>query len=521
MSLPRFLSRIADAAGPLLTDLDQSAIGTRLEEVIVALRIDAETAALDGQAPGFLLAVNLAARLYPNLVIDAPEPLKEEAVKLAGAIHPGIELTDGNGAVELAWGPGTPLVERVTVACAGWIVFLDKEDQACGACVAAAAMAAACFAMAQVFRAVFAEHLEHGRSAAKSWELNLVTLGEGGADVPWPEPIDIGTVHLAGCGAIGQAAVATLAVLPVSGTLVAVDHDTVDVGNLQRYVLTRDTDEKSNKPGLIKRALKKTDITVQPVRSRWGDDEHSGSGAETVLVALDSEDDRISVQASLPRAVYNGWTQPEDIGVSRHEHFGEEPCLACLYIPRGPKPSRSELIARALGQHELRVLTYIVNRVPVGAPLVPGQLQPTLRLALPPEASSWTERSLLEDVAVVFGRDPAELTEFAELTVELLYRDGICAGMLHGADGDNRAQEVSVPLAHQSALAGVMLAIEFFMACSPALRSHRPKLPEMRYDVLRDNPQVLPVPSSRRNGCICEDADFLDAYVSRWSTAAN
>ncbi len=192
--------------------------------------------------------------------------------------------------------------------------------------------------------------------------------------------------------------------------------------------------------------------------------------------------------------------------------------MACLYIPRGPKPSHSELIARALGQHELRVLRYIVDQVPVGAPL-PGQPQLTLRLALPPEASAWTERSLLDDVAVAFGRDPGELIEFAGLTVELLYRDGICAGMLHGADGGNRAEEVSVPLAHQSALAGVMLAIEFFVARSPALRGHRPELPELRYDVLRDNPQVLPTPSSRRDGCICEDVDFLDAYAARWAAA--
>jgi hypothetical protein len=102
------------------------------------------------------------------------------------------------------------------------------------------------------------------------------------------------------------------------------------------------------------------------------------------------------------------------------------------------------------------------------------------------------------------------------LAVELLYRDGICAGMLHGADGENRADEVSVPLAHQSALAGVLLAIEFFVACSPDLRAHRPALPELRYDVLRDNPQEMPAPSSRREGCICEDTDFLETYATRW-----
>jgi ThiF family len=517
MTLPRFLSRIADATGPLLSGLDASAIGARLEEVTVALRIDAQTCGLDGQVPGFLLAVNLSARLYPNIAIDAPEPLKAEATKLARAINAGVEIADGEGDVELLWGAGKPSAERVTVACKGWTIFLDREDQACGGCVAAAAMSAACFAMAQIFRAVFAGHLEHGRATGRPWELNLVTLGEGDVDVPGPEQINVGSVHLAGCGAIGQATVATLAVLPVSGTLVAVDHDSIDVGNLQRYVLAHDKDVSSNKPGLVKRALKGTGLKVQSVKTRWGEDDRSGVGAETVLAALDSESDRIGVQASLPRTVYNAWTQPDDIGVSRHEHFGEEPCLACLYWPRGAKPSRSELIAKALGQHELRVLIYLVHKLPVRALLDPGQITGTLRLSPPEDASIWTERSLLADVAEVFGRDPAELEQFGDLTVELLYRDGICAGMLHGADGENRADEVSVPLAHQSALAGVLLAIEFFVACSPDLRAHRPALPELRYDVLRDNPQEMPAPSSRREGCICEDADFLEIYAARWT----
>lgn len=521
MTLPRFLSRIADAAGPLLSGLDASSIGTRLQEVTVALRIDRRTALLDGQAPGFLLAVNLAARLYPNIVLDAPDSLKAEATKLARAINPGVELSDGEGDVELLWGAGRPSAGRVTVACEGWTVFVDREEQLCGECVAAAAMGAACFAMAQIFRAVFAMHLEHGRTAARPWELNLVTLGEGGADVPGPGQIDLGSVHLAGCGAIGQAAVMTLAALPVSGTIVAVDHDSIDEGNLQRYVLAHDKDVSSNKPGLVKRALKGTRLEVQSVKTRWGEDDRSGVGAETVLTALDSESDRIGVQASLPRTVYNAWTQPDDIGVSRHERFGEEPCLACLYWPRGPKPSRSELIAKALGQPELRVLIYLVHKLPVRAVLAAAQITGTLRLSPPEDVSAWTERSLLADVAEVFGRDPGELEQFGDLTVELLYREGICAGMLHGADGENRAQEVSVPLAHQSALAGVLLAIDFFVARSPELKRMRPALPEIRYDVLRDNPQEMRAPSSRREHCICEDSDFLEAYAARWGVAAS
>ena len=51
------------------------------------------------------------------------------------------------------------------------------------------------------------------------------------------------------------------------------------------------------------------------------------------LVALDSPEARIAVQASLPGPLYNAWTHPADVGWSRHERFGEDPCLACLYWP--------------------------------------------------------------------------------------------------------------------------------------------------------------------------------------------
>jgi hypothetical protein len=497
--------------------LERSEIGARLEAVTVALRIDDATAELDGQAAGFLLAVNLAARLYPALVIDAPDELRRKAAEIATAIHPGVMLDGGDATadVELLWHPATPTPQRVTVCCTGWTVRIDETDAAADACVAAAAMAAAALGMAQVFRAVFADQLANGRAEPVPWSANLVTLGPDHVDLPFPEPVEIGRTHLAGCGAIGQAAATVLATLPATGTLVAVDDDAVDLGNLQRYVLTHDDDVGKDKPGFIERVFQGTGIAVEPVRARWGDTEASGPGAQTVLAALDSEPDRIGVQASLPREVYNAWTQQDDIGFSRHERFGTDPCLACLYWPRAKRMNRSERMAHELGQHELRVLSYLAGDVAAGSPLRPDQVLSTLRLRPPPEAEGWTQRSILDDLAARAGVEPDALEVYRGLTIDFLYQDGVCGELLHL----ERDEPVSVPLAHQSALAGALLAIGFFVARSPALAQHRPALTQARYDVLADNPQTLPLPASRRPGCLCDDSDFTEAYVERWQGA--
>jgi hypothetical protein len=80
----------------------------------------------------------------------------------------------------------------------------------------------------------------------------------------------------------------------------------------------------------------------------------------------------------------------------RHEQFGFEPCLACLYYPDRSRPSEHELIADALRQSPLRVLMYLITRTPVGAPLPHVAAIPDL----PPseDAVAWTRRPLLDDL---------------------------------------------------------------------------------------------------------------------------
>ncbi len=519
MTLPPFLTRIQNAAGPLVGGLGESQLGDRLRDCALLLEIDAHAATDPGHRAAFLLAANLGARFYPRLSLDAPDDLTEAAADLARTINSGCEFgLPPRRANTLSWRGGEPTATRVTVSAEGWNLSIDGSDPARTGANPLAAMAAAALGIGELFRALFADLLPHGRSEPSHFAINLLTLADASPAPAVPDSVELGTVHLAGCGAIGQAFVAALRELPVTGTLVVVNHDGLDEGNLQRYVLSASADVDTAKPALIARALAGHGLTVQPVEGRWGEDERTGPGQQTVVSALDSKQGRIELQAGLPKEIFNAWTQPEDIGVSRHQAFGSDPCLACLGWPKHARPSESQMIADALGEHELRVLLYLGHGTPVGQPLTPAQLQPTGRLALPEAAAAWSQRSLLADLIERYQLPPGQSEQLGALPVRGLYRDAVCAGMLIEHAGDRRDADVSVPLAHQSALAGILLATWLVVDRVPALRALRASATQARYDVLRGGVQVWPRNRSREERCLCSDPDFRDAYTNRWPT---
>jgi ThiF family len=514
--LPNFLSRIHNAAGPLLGGIASSELGERLLATTIRLETGEEQVADPGQRAAFLLAVNLAARLYPRLSLVAPDDLAGEAEALARGINPAVELGEGDGrVVVLSWLGGEPTADRVTVAAEAWNVSLDRVDPAAPA-QALAAMAAAALGIGEAFRAVFADLLEEGRSAPVPFTFNLVSFGEPVELPALPKAVELGEIHLAGCGAIGQAVVATLAELPVAGTLHAVDHDPLDEGNLQRYLLAGAGDPGKPKPELVERALAGSELKVERVETLWGADERTAPGRGTVLAALDTKQGRIELQGGLPREIFNAWTRHGDLGVSRHQSFGgEQGCLACLYWPNRPRPNETELIAEALAEDELRVASYLLSGTPVGVPLPAEAIGGTVRLPPPSDPGPWTSRSLLADLIERFSLPAAEFEPLAGLDVRGLYRDAVCAGMMieHGAE---RGAEVSVPLAHQSALAGILLATALVVDRVPELRAARPERIVARYDVLRGGAQGWTRPTGREPRCICSDPDFLTAWEKRW-----
>ena len=209
-------------------------------------------------------------------------------------------------------------------------------------------------------------------------------------------------------------------------------------------------------------------------------------------------------------------TQPADVGWSRHESFGEEPCLACLYVPTGRRPSQHELVSRALRQPELRVLAYLTFRVPVDSPLRPEQIPRLPNHPVPQDASTWVSQSILEDIGQRIGTDSDGLSIWKGKQIGDLYREGICGGAIISDKLGELPQEVAVPLAHQSAFGGIMLATQLIVGSSSELQPFRSTSTEARLDVLAGLPQVVARPRQRTPSCLCSDSDFVARYNQKW-----
>jgi len=317
--------------------------------------------------------------------------------------------------------------------------------------------------------------------------------------------VDISDAVLVGAGAIGNGTIWALANTElVTGELTVVDPENIELSNLQRYALSCLDDVGKPKVNLAAQYVStlRTDMSISAERSTWGQyvAQRAGHKIDRVLVALDTAEDRVAVQSSLPRWLINAWTQPENLGVSRHPEFGERACLACLYLPVGQRKSRDVLVAEAIGaigpQELLEVRTFLHDGRPVGEAFVRRTAE---RLRVPYEA----------------------IAEFANRELSDFYTEAVCGGLTISLGASHEsARSAEVPLAFQSTLAGILLAGELFIDVSGSRNYALPCRTEI--NVLRPLGSFLNVPTSRNltGRCICADQDFIRAYQLKYASPA-
>lgn len=499
MALADYYKRAAVAAVQVLDGFDEGWFEAQLESVHVGITFDDQAATPEGQAL-LDLCVRLLSRLYPRLAIVGPTAEAAKLRRLATAINPAIDLTKNAEDVEVGIGVGVVAQPFPTTIYAGstrWDALIDDEaaqplgdsDNPFGP------GAAACLAAANLFRYVFL-----GVQSQLDRGLRFSTLLGDRVDEPTRNPrrkwrLD-GRAALIGCGAIGNAVTWALARAPLDGEVHLVDHEAIELSNLQRYVLAARCDEEAVKtelartfgraggPQLISHPLHLADFL-----------ETEGYEWDYFLLALDSAADRRSAQAALPRWVANAWTQPRDLGCSIHPRFGGDgACVACTYLPEGAAPHEDELVARAL-------------RVP--------QLQQQIRTLL--HTGAPVQRDILSAVAAAIGRPVEILLPYEGRPIRDLYVEGFCGGAVIPVQELGRPRgEMHVPLAHQSALAGVLLAAALVRS---AIGADPEVTTKTQLDLLGPVGQMLAQPLlARRDGrCICDDRDFVAAYKLKYS----
>lgn len=500
MSLASYFGRTATAASQVLQRFDTKEFEGLLNGLIVGIAFDDEACSGEGRASLDLL-VRLMSRFYPTVCLM---PMGTEAKKLARSL--GSLARSINGQITIVPRQSAKITQclvvgstdaqvscpKLYVGSDGWLAkFSSKHPVTSGTSYNMfGAGAAACIAAANLFRLVFAGQLGGGGVDGDVTFSLFDYLPGSDANPALPEATELDDLHLLGVGAIGNGAVWALARVPrLQGHLSVVDAEELDQSNLQRYVMAVERDVGQSKVKLARRYLRTQEaVAVKGHGVRW-QALAAVQPLQNVAVALDTAADRVAVQATLPRRIVNSWTQRGDLGVSHHEFDGEMACLACLYLPSGAAPNEDQVIAEAL-KLEDRIMDVVRPMLHSGAPVSP---------------------ELIQEIAGRLTVPLAPLLPFVGQPLRNFYQGAICGGLVFQLTGGSRPVRVEVPMAFQSAMAGIMLAAEIVKGAN----GNTPDWTTAKLNLLRKMPRDIITERRRKDRlarCICQDLDYLDVY---------
>lgn len=505
MALANFFNKTALAASHVLQNFDVEQFGDILVRQCIGVAFDS-SAAISPEARALLsLLVNLLSRLYPRIALlptgGQAEALCPALVAQARLINPEIELTSKLGDVTLCLALQSAVIRGqfpvIYLASRGWIACLSSaEPLKCGQSKNPFGPgAAACFGVANAFRYTFSEHLPSG-GLDDALRFSTLHFDRTSTLRSKRRAIDLGELHLIGAGAIGNGAVWALSRMPdLSGRIVIIDPEEVDMSNLQRYVLCDQGSIGRRKVEVLGGVLKESSLDSREHFGTWGSylscrDDYM---LDRVAVAVDSAEDRRAVQAALPRWIANAWTQPENIGVSRHTFLDDQACLCCLYWPSGAQKSRDEIIAEA-----------------IGLPGAKEEVRSRLQNIQP------TDADLLRRIADALHVPLDPLLQFEGRPLQDFYSQAICGGLiLRLGNRDNDPAQVQAPMSFQSCLAGILLAAEVV--------AHAGALRQESYPVRSTINLLRPLRSSefsfaqaKHPSCICQDPDYQAIYQAKY-----
>lgn len=272
MSLPEFMERTLDALTGLPVAHDRDWFRQRLESSSLTLAAAPGVGDHPAHRSGFLLAANLAGRLYPRIQLDASAQLCDEAELLIRAVNPDADVARGGteGSLALLYGMPSRDESQIGVCATGWRVELHPDDPDLTRAAGPAALAAAAIGSSEISRQLIRDALPvPKRRPSPAAAFNLIDWTAATYDdLVRTDPLDLGRLHLVGAGAIGEGAALAFGTMPLSGELLPVDHEAITTSNLQRYVLATADDVGHPKTSLIARHLGTSALRVTEVPTR-------------------------------------------------------------------------------------------------------------------------------------------------------------------------------------------------------------------------------------------------------------
>jgi hypothetical protein len=127
---------------------------------------------------------------------------------------------------------------------------------------------------------------------------------------------------------------------------------------------------------------------------------------------------------------------------------------------------------------------------------------------------------LLQLLAASNHIDVAQLDKYKGLGLREFYSAAVCGGVLLALRNENSVTEqIEAPLAFQSAMAGILELSELVISRAKLRTEKFPNVTQF-YPLLqvssRINPYNHSLPKDDTGKCICNDADYRQAYLHKW-----
>ncbi|MCE5205126.1 MAG: E2 ligase fold family C protein [Porphyromonadaceae bacterium] len=520
MALAKYFSKDLLAINRLV-NTDHSVLLDRLNSAVISLAFDENCVKTFEGRCGVDIILRLISRLYPKLkLIDlsgANKERLEEYQSIAKRINSNIELVDSKTAEDVLVILGDSKKEitteglKIHFGSDNWIAKYSLESvQEFGDSNNPIGVGiSACIVASNIFRHIFKDMLNN-YDLDNSFELSTYSLDTNTKieNNPIIEDIELNNLVIAGIGAIGNGVIWTLSKIKnLKGNIHLVDDERISISNLQRYVLLEETNEDDIKVDVAKNYFTQKNLSVTPFKCNWDCylNKLDDWNVNCVAVGIDNAKDRIGIQSTLPKIIFNAFTETESLAITRHKDFVNESCLSCSYIPlKKEKDFINEVADNCnIPQKAELVKAYYNLNLPVGIPI--------------PNSN---HDSLLLTIAKSNNIPIEELNQFNEMTLNQFYSDFVCGGIiLNVSKTDKDIKNVDAPLAFQSAMAGILLSAELIKhtLCPDIIQEQRTDFYHLSPIYNGVNPYHRLIVKDETGRCICRDEDFINRYKEKWN----
>ncbi|HMJ69744.1 MAG TPA: E2 ligase fold family C protein [Cyclobacteriaceae bacterium] len=460
------------------------------------------------------LLVRLISRLYPKIAIvnDDASARAEELITLAKSINRSIDIetTLDNCTCVILLGDGPAKVPKncqtFFIGSDNWIGYISqtKPKSFGNSSNPFGPGIAACIVLANVFKFTLSDFFS--QKLDKEIAFSALELSATPKSNPAYTDVNLNRLCVVGIGAIGSGLLWAFSKIPtLNGTLDLIDHESISLSNLQRYVLFGESDEGSLKVEKAKLHFNNPNLLINAFDVKWSAylNKTQNWNNLQVAVAIDNKKDRIAIQSSLPFKIFNAYTEENLIGVATHADFVNAACLACGYIPNQKERNYTEEVA--------------VNcNIPNHANFVKDYLN----LNLPVDARYNNNTVSMLDVISTANAIPREaLIQFHGKRIEQFYSEFICGGisMSLSTIGQEKVSNVDAPLAFQSAMAGILLAARIVGDALGLNKSFKQQSHIYPLNPIAEfNPYNHNLQKDTTGSCICADQVFIERYKSKW-----